>query len=58
MGLKFEICTPYGSIEILYFSKAIQFIPQIGTLVQWRLLLCYVIVISRGALWSLARGDV
>ena len=26
MGLKFEICTPYGSIEILYFSKASQFI--------------------------------
>ena len=34
MGLKFEICTPYGSIEILYFSKAIQFIPQIRTSVQ------------------------
>ena len=58
MGLKFEICTPYGSIEILYFSKAIQFFLQIGTLVHWKLLLCYVIVISWGALWSLARGDV
>ena len=26
MGLKFEICTPYDSIEILHFSKASQFI--------------------------------
>ena len=34
MGLKFEICTPYGSIEILYLLNAIQFFPQIGTLVE------------------------